>query len=115
MPAWIGFHTSSRSDRRGAFTFHQGEWHAAKPWIRVNGTFIAPPEWENAAPMVKNDETPFTNEDYFYRPPSVIRLKQGWNEVLLKIPHRKSDWKWMFTFAPVGDTTGLRYSAALKP
>ncbi len=114
MPAWIGFHGSSRSDRRGAERFEQGEWHAKKPWIRVNGNFIAPPKWQNAA-IAKNNETPFTNEDYFFREPSVIRLKKGWNEVLLKIPHRKSDWKWMFTFAPVGDTTGLRYSADLHP
>lgn len=115
MPTWIGFHGSSRSDRRGAAMFQQGEWHAKKPWIRVNGEFIAPPTWENAAPLVKNDEVPFTNEDYFFREPSTIRLKQGWNEVLLKIPHRKSDWKWMFTFIPVGDTTGLRYTHDLNP
>ncbi|WP_265594151.1 family 20 glycosylhydrolase [Haloferula sp. BvORR071] len=115
MPAWMGFHGSSRSDRRGAASFKQGEWHAKKPWIRVNGRFIDPPVWQNAAPMVKNDETPFTNEDYFFREPSVVPLKQGWNEVLLKIPHRKSDWKWMFTFIPVGDTTGMCYSSDLKP
>lgn len=115
MPAWIGFHGSSRSDRRGATTFKQGEWHSKKPWIRVNGSFVAPPVWQNAAPMVKDDETPFTNEDYFFREPSTIPLKKGWNEVLLKIPHRKGDWKWMFTFIPVGDTTGLRYSSELKP
>lgn len=115
MPAWIGFHGSSRSDRRGAFTFRQGEWHDKKPWIRVNGSLVAPPVWENAAPMVKDNETPFTNEDYFFREPSMIRLKKGWNEVLLKIPHRKSDWKWMFTFIPVGDTAGLRYSSESNP
>lgn len=115
MPCWIGFHGSSRSDRRGATVFQQGEWHAKKPWIRVNRNFVSPPIWQNAAPKVKDDETPFTNEDYFFREPSVIRLKQGWNEVLLKIPHRKSDWKWMFTFAPVGDTAGLRYSSDLTP
>jgi hexosaminidase len=115
MPAWIGFHGSSRSDRRGATTFHQGEWHSKKPWIRVNGEFIKPPVWENPAPMVKNDEVPFTNEDYFFRGPSMIRLKQGWNEILLKIPHRKNDWKWMFTFIPVGDITGLRFSDQLRP
>lgn len=115
MPAWMGFHGTSRSDRRGATISQQGEWHATKPWVRVNGTFIAPPVWQNAAPMVKNNETPFTNEDYFFREPSMIHLKKGWNEVLLKLPHRKSDWKWMFTFAPVGDTTGLRYSSNLNP
>ncbi len=34
--------------------------------------------------------------------------------VLLKIPHRKSDWKWMITFIPVGDTAGMRYSSDLN-
>ena len=35
--------------------------------------------------------------------------------MLLKIPHRKRDWKWMFTFIPVGDTAGLGYSSELNP
>lgn len=113
-PFWIGFHTSSRSDRRGAFTFQQGEWHDKKPWARVNGDFIAPPVWQNAGKK-KDDETPFTNEDYFYRPPTMIHLKKGWNEVLLKIPQRKGDWKWMFTFVPSGNAAGLRYSAEIRP
>lgn len=115
MPAWIGFHGSSRSDRRGALVFNQGEWHPKKPWIRVNGKFIAPSKWENPPAGQRNDETPFTNEDYFFRPPSLIPLKKGWNEVLLKIPHRRSDWKWMFTFIPVGDVSGLRYTSELTP
>ncbi len=115
MPAWIGFHGSSRSDRRGATIFHQGEWHAKKPWIRINGSLVPPPLWENASPLVKDDETPFTNEDYFFREPTRIHLKRGWNEILIKVPHRKSDWKWMFTFIPIGDTRGLRYSDALQP
>ena len=115
MPAWIGFAATSRSDRRGGPTAAQGEWHQTKPWIRVNGTPIAPPVWKNPGVPIASLEIPFTDEDYFFRPPSSIHLKQGWNEILLKIPHRKSDWKWMFTFAPVGDTTGLRYSSSLVP
>ncbi len=115
MPAWIGFHTWSRSDRRGGPAPVQGEWHANKSWIRINGQLIAPPQWTNPSLPINSLETPFTNELYSCREPSNISLKQGWNEVLLKIPHRKSDWKWMFTFAPVGDTKNLRYSAELNP
>lgn len=115
MPTWIGFSGTSRSDRRGGPTASQGEWHQTKPWIRVNGIFIAPPVWKNPGLLVASNEIPFTDEDYFFRPPSSIHLKQGWNEILLKIPHRRSDWKWMFTFTPVGDTTGLRYSSSLVP
>lgn len=115
MPVWLGFFTSSRSDRRGAEGFKQGVWHPEHAGARVNGGWIAPPEWQNALPKVKDAETPFTNEDYFTRPPVMIHFKKGWNEVLLKIPHRKSDWKWMFTFVPVGDTTGIKYSDELVP
>jgi hypothetical protein len=49
------------------------------------------------------------------REPSVITLKQGWNTILLKVPKRSKGWKWMSTFVPVGDTTGLRYSSELDP
>ena len=113
MPAWIGFHTHSRSERRGISTV-PGAWHASQPWIRLNGQRIPPPKWAKPAPAVKGPEIPFTDEDYFYRPPTVVPLRQGWNEILVKIPHRKGDWKWMFTFAPVGDTRGLRCSTDLE-
>src|SRR5690606_17677240 len=99
--------------RRGAGHFRRGEWHASQPWARVNGRFIDPPQWKVTTP--KNDETPFTDEDYFFREPAVVRLEQGWNEVLIKAPKRANDWKWVFTFIPVGDTTGLRYSSELTP
>ena len=115
MPVWIGFHTWSTSDRRGGPTAASGEWHPKQPWVRVNGKFIAPPQWTHPSLPVASDEIPLSDENYACRAPSVVPLKQGWSEVLLKLPQRKSDWKWMFTFAPVGDTSGLRYSSALKP
>lgn len=114
MSVWIGFHHSSRSDRRGGVDRTKpGAWHNSQPWIRVNGETVAPPQWKNLGP--KDDETPFTDEDYFMREPSVIQLKYGWNTVLLKIPKRSNGWKWACTFVPVGDTTGLRYSSQLNP
>ena len=113
MPVWIGFHTWSTSDRRGGPTPAIGEWHPKQPWVRVNGHLIAPPAWTHPSLPVNSLEIPLTDENYACRPPSVVPLKQGWNEVLLKLPQRKSDWKWMFTFAPVGDSTGLRYSTRM--
>lgn len=113
QPVWIGFHHSSRSDRRGATQFKQGEWHSSQPWVRVNGKLIEPPKWKHVG--LKDNETPFTDEDYFFREPAVIHLKRGWNEVLLKVPKRPNDWKWVATFIPIGNTTGLRYSDALDP
>ena len=115
LPVWIGFHSWSASDRRGAPTAAQGEWHPKQPWARVNGKPIAPPVWIHPSLPVASLEIPFTNENYQCREPSHVPLHQGWNEVLLKIPQRKSDWKWMFTFVPMGNTDGLRYSADLKP
>jgi len=112
MPAWIGFDGPSRSDWRSGNQFIQGEWHPTRPWCRVNGQPVAPPQWDTRP---RTSETALTNEDYFYREPSTVQLRKGWNEVLLKIPHRRSDWKWMFTFIPVGDTTGLRYTSELSP
>ncbi|MFT5883751.1 MAG: hexosaminidase [Arcticibacterium sp.] len=41
------------------------------------------------------------DEDYFYRNPTMVKLKEGWNKVLLKIPHGGNSWKWMFTCVPV--------------
>ena len=115
LPVWTGFHTWSTSDRRGGPTPAQGEWARKKPWIRVNGKFIAPPVWKNPSVPVNSLEIPITDENYSAREPCHISLNQGWNEVLLKIPHRAGDWKWMFTFIPIGDTTGIRYSSDLKP
>ncbi len=110
LPVWAGFNNASASDRRGGPTAAQGEWHPSQPWIRVNGRFLAPPIWKHPSLPVNSLEIPFTNENYQSREPSVIALKQGWNEVLVKIPHRKNDWKWMFTFAPIRDTSGLKYA-----
>ena len=115
LAVWIGFHSWSASDRRGGPSAAQGEWHPKQPWARVNGRLIAPPVWIHPSLAVASAEIPFTNENYQCREPSRVPLHQGWNEVLLKIPQRKSDWKWMFTFAPVGNTNGLRYSADLRP
>jgi len=115
MPVWIGFHTWSTSDRRGGPTPALGEWHAKQPWVRVNGNLIAPPTWKHPSLPAASAEIPLTDENYACRAPSMVPIKQGWNEVLLKVPQRKGDWKWMFTFAPVGDTRGLRYSASLNP
>lgn len=50
-----------------------------------------------------------------FRERPMIHLKQAWNQFLLKIAYRKGDWKWMFPFIPVGDTTGLRDSSKLIP
>jgi hypothetical protein len=116
---WIGFHDWSRSGgRRGGPFPQQGQWHTTNPQVWVNNEWIAPPVWKNPGLVEKTEEIPFTDENYFFREPTTIHLKKGWNKVLLKVPHNTNSWKWMFTFVPVDlkneqvrEVKGLKFSA----
>lgn len=99
---WVGFQGWSRSGGRRVGPFpDQGQWHTTNPKIWVNEMEIAPPVWKQPNLGTKTDEIPFIDEDYFYRSPTKISLKKGWNTVLLKIPQDNNSWKWMFTCVPV--------------
>jgi len=99
---WVGFHGWSRAGgRRGGPTPNLGDWHTTHPKIWVNGTAIDPPKWKQPNLGADTPEISFKDEDYFYRAPTVISLKKGWNTFLLKIPHGGTSWKWMFTCAPI--------------
>lgn len=99
---WVGFQGWSRSGgRRGGPTPKKGEWHFTQPQIWVNDSVVSPPVWQQPEFAEKSDEIPFIDEDYFYRSPTKIALKKGWNKILLKIPHGGNSWKWMFTCVPV--------------
>ena len=99
---WVGFQGWSRSGgRRGGPFPDQGQWHTTNPKIWVNNKEIAPPQWKQPGLPEKTAEIPFIDEDYFYRAPTKINLKKGWNKVLLKIPHGGTSWKWMFTCVPL--------------
>jgi len=119
---WIGFHDWSRSGgRRGGPLPVQGQWHKTNPKVWVNGEAVEPPIWKNPGLVEKTEEIPFTDENYSFREPAKIRLKKGWNQVLLKVPQDGKSWKWMFTFVPVTfengsihEVAGLKYSANLK-
>lgn len=113
---WIGFQGWSRSGGRRVGPFpDQGQWHTTEPKIWVNEIEIAPPVWKQPNLETKTDEIPFIDEDYFYRVPTKINLKKGWNKVLLKIPQDRNSWKWMFTCVPVNITKdGVREVTDLK-
>ena len=99
---WVGFQGWSRSGGRRVGPFpDQGQWHSTNPRIWVNNIEIAPPVWQQPNLGTKTDEIPFIDEDYFYRTPTKIKLKKGWNKVLLKIPQDTNSWKWMFTCVPI--------------
>lgn len=104
---WIGFHDWSRSGgRRGGPLPNQGEWHFTNPKIWLNGEIIPPPRWKNPGLGAKSEEIPFEDENYYFREPSMIFLKKGWNTVLIKIPQNERSWKWMFTFVPIHIVNG---------
>ncbi|MGM5470002.1 family 20 glycosylhydrolase [Flavobacteriaceae bacterium LMO-SS05] len=119
---WIGFQGWSRSGgRRGGPFPEQGQWHTTNPKIWVNNVEIAPPVWKQPNVKEKSDEIPFIDEDYFYRTPTKVHLKKGWNNVLLKIPQSGNSWKWMFTCVPINITkngvrevNGLKYRTKFK-
>lgn len=99
---WIGFQGWSRSGgRRGGPFPQQGQWHTTQPKVWLNDIEVLPPIWKQPGLSEKTEEIPFVDEDYFYRVPTKINLKNGWNKVLLKVPHGGNSWKWMFTFVPV--------------
>jgi hypothetical protein len=113
---WIGFHGWSRSGgRRGGPFPKLGQWHHTNPKIWVNGNELPPPVWQQPGLEVNTEEIPFIDEDYFYRKPTTVSLKKGWNEILLKIPHDEHSWKWMFTCVPVNITdNGVREAEKLR-
>jgi len=118
LGCWIGFHDWSRSGgRRGGPFPQQDQWHNTNPKVWLNRKLIEPPVWKNPESPEKSDEIPFTDENYFFREPTSIFLKKGWNEVLLKVPQGGTSWKWMFTFVPVKlangqikEVEGLKFS-----
>lgn len=112
---WIGFHDWSRSGgRRGGPTAKLGQWHKSNPKIWINNNEIAPPEWKQPGLAEKTPEIPWVDENYYYRPPTQVALKKGWNQVLLKVPSYNT-WKWMFTCVPVKvDGVNVREVEGLK-
>lgn len=112
---WIGFQGWSRSGgRRGGPTPKQGQWHTAESKVWVNNSIIPPPTWKQPNIKANSAEIPFIDEDYFYRTPTKVQLKKGWNTVLLKIPHKKGLFKWMYTFVPINkNETGIELAKEL--
>ena len=102
---WIDFNNLSRSPATDSPPV--GAWDERKSAVWVNGSQIAAPAWKRGG-QKGNSEIPLTDEGYAYRAPAKIRLRQGWNDVLVKLPvasFKGTSWqnpvKWMFTFVPV--------------
>ncbi|MEO8823867.1 MAG: beta-N-acetylhexosaminidase [Ginsengibacter sp.] len=112
---WIGFDDFSRSTATD--DPKAGTWDNRQSEIWLNGNIIPPPEWKNADTK-GNSEVPLTDEGYFYRAPTKVNFKKGWNIVLVKLPVKSfqgKDWqnpvKWMFTAVPVHKGKGVNWDA----
>lgn len=101
VPFWISAQWWELSRFHGGMNV-PGEWHYSKPVFLVNGTTIEAPKW--AVPNRKGElhsTGSYIDENYHFREPTPVRLKAGWNEVLIRSPHVKGMRRWMFTFVPV--------------
>ena len=143
--AWIGFTNISR-DHGMVYTAplpDVGEWNRFGASVELNGEKIAPPKWKRpgvkkgkpladwtpAWTLYEADEEPFTDQEYFMREPTPIKLRKGWNHVKLTLPNPlvegrrlqeqgKIRHRWVGTFIPVSGATdhpcevaGLEYAS----
>ncbi len=100
--AQIGFHDYGRSEPD--LPPKQGTWDYNDSKIWFNGKAIEPPVWKNTHTS-KDQEVMLQNENFCTRPVVKLKLKKGWNKVLIKLPNHGFGLgavrlvKWMFTFA----------------
>ena len=107
--AQIEFYTYSRSGNEVAPK--AGGWDRRGSRIWINDKEIAAPQWEQPDATIKQDQgtTGLTNENFTARPVTHIKLRRGWNKVLMRLPHADNGGtgrdKWQFTFV-ITDTKG---------
>lgn len=114
---WLDFKDLSRSGADA--TPPKGEWDYMKSKLWFNEILIAPPQWAFPGRSSGRLEEPMVDEGFYYRPPRAIKVKKGWNSVLLKLPISRFDpdldWqvppKWMFTVIPVHQEKGMNWYA----
>ncbi len=96
VPFWVSGQTWATSDWRQGPVSVPGKWFHAGTRFWVNGREIAPPRWKKPG-----NSGAMADENYHFREPTMIPLKKGWNQVLVKCPNDNQTRRWMFTFAPV--------------
>lgn len=109
--AWVSLETPSRSTRRSAGIGEQGEWETGGK-VTINGEPVVPPTpWKEPGMYSYHFSTykyadiqnlAWTNEQLFWmREPAKIKLKKGWNTLLIEAPlHYKTPF-WYVSFSPV--------------
>jgi hexosaminidase len=114
---WIDFKDQSKSGADA--TPPKGEWDYMKSRLWINGMLIPPPQWAFPGRSSGRLEEPLVDEAFYYRPPRAVKVKKGWNSVLVKLPMSRFDpnldWqvppKWMFTLIPVHQEKGINWYA----
>lgn len=105
---WVSFNNLSRSTATDSPP--AGAWDSHKSKIWFNNQLIEPYQFARAG-QKGHSEIPLIDESYEYRMPTPVRLKKGWNQILVKAPvdSFKSAWqnpvKWMFTAVLVESNT----------
>ena len=98
--ALIELYNYGRSEKDAAPDAGTWDRYGSKIWL--NDRPIAPPTFDNSGLTDITHETLLRNENFTARPPLPLRLKKGWNKVLLRLPFlpdgRQRLRKWMFTF-----------------
>ena len=101
--AWIGFENLSRSYASSSPPPDAWDYKGGAVW--VNGEAVPAPKWMRAG-QKGHPEIPLVDEGYEYRAPSKVRLRKGWNTVLVKAPvasfrarGSQDPVKWMFSFS----------------
>ncbi|MBC9794963.1 family 20 glycosylhydrolase [Sinomicrobium weinanense] len=117
LNAWIGFETPFRANRVYAGTPESGEWDVNGGNIWINDIELAAPHWKNPGwkpsktsgwGSAEDQEIPWRDEElYWTRNKVTVPLKQGWNEIIIKVPGSNDYQNWMFTFAPFYDNEFL--------
>lgn len=111
ISAWLSLETPSRSTRRSAGIGEQGEWETGGT-VLLNGEKVVPPSpWNEPGmysyhfstysyPDIQN--LPWTNEQLFWmREPARLKLKKGWNTLLIEAPLHYTTPFWYVSFSPV--------------
>lgn len=97
--ALIEFQNYSRSEPDIAPD--NGQWDRKGSRIWLNDRELLPFPWTNTGKEITN-EVELGNENFTTRPPLPVKLKKGWNKVMIKLPYVSTPGirlnKWMFTF-----------------
>lgn len=98
-PVWISGYNHPNANRGKDIACVEGLWANAEPQFWINGEIIPAPNWQEKN---RQGQDPYLDENYYWRAPTMLKFKKGWNKVLIKSPCDKTNInRWQFTFVPI--------------